>query len=44
MAVTELEAYGTLVVELERIEGPVIVRWTDEQGKTQEVRLTHKET
>jgi len=45
---TEIQApssypHGTLIVELERVTGPVVVRWTDAYGKPQEMILQNKE-
>lgn len=33
---------GTLVIDLERVEGTVLVRWTDDAGKPREMTLTRK--
>ena len=45
---TEIQApgcypHGTLIVDLERVTGPVVVRWTDADGKPQEMILQNKE-
>ena len=33
---------GTLIVDLERAEGDVVVRWTDRDGRTQSITLSRK--
>lgn len=33
---------GTLVIDLERIEGPVVLRWEDANGIVQTITLTGK--